>query len=158
MNSKTSRRFLSLFASALLLLATTASAQMNYTSSSLLIMEKTEVSASVIKSFEQKFKNATPVNWYQAKENNVLVKYNQNAQTQYVLFSTNGTVLSQFTYGTEKNLPVRIKNLFREKYWNVTVVNVANVKQDSRDFWIVYAQQGENPFSVKIEDGEVKEL
>jgi hypothetical protein len=88
----------------------------------------------------------------------VLVKYIQNAQTQYAVFTTKGKLIRQFTYGTESNLPVRIKNLFRDKYWNGTVVNVANVKQDSRDIWIIYAEQGNDSFAVKIEDEEVEGL
>lgn len=158
MNTKTISRFFGLFASLLVLATTTISAQSREELSSLSALNQTQVHPNVIKSFEQKFKNATPINWYGAKENNLLVKYNQNGQTQYALFSANGTLIRQFTYGTERNLPVDIKNLFRDKYWNVTVVNVANVKQDSRNIWIVYAQKGNYTFAVKVEDGEVEEL
>jgi hypothetical protein len=158
MNAKSNSRFFGLFTSLLLLLTTTASAQVREEFSSLSALNQSQVHPNVIKSFDQKFKNATVLNWYSAKENNVLVKYNQNAQTQYALFTTNGTLIRQFTYGTERNLPQDIKSLFRDKYWKVTIVNVANVKQDSRDIWIIYAQQGNHPFSVKIEDGEVEEL
>jgi hypothetical protein len=158
MNAKSNSRFFGLFTSLLLLLTTTASAQVREEFSSLSALNQSQVHPNVIKSFDQKFKNATVLNWYSAKENNVLVKYNQNAQTQYALFTSNGTLIRQFTYGTERNLPQDIKSLFRDKYWKVTIVNVANVKQDSRNIWIIYAQQGNYPFSVKIEDGEVEEL
>ena len=159
MSTKNICRFFGVFTSLLLVLATTnISAQTREEFSSLSMLNQNQVHQNVIKSFEQKFKNATAVNWYGARENNVLVKYNQNGQTQYALFSVNGKLIRQFTYGTERNLPVEIHNLFRGKYWKGTVVNVANVKQDSRDIWIIYAQQGTNSFSVKIEDGEIEEL
>jgi hypothetical protein len=74
------------------------------------------------------------------------------------VFSANGTLLRQFTYGTERNLPQEIKNVFLDKYWNVTIVNVANVKQDARNLWIIYAQKGNHSFAVKVEDGEAEEL
>jgi hypothetical protein len=158
MNLKTISRFSGLFVSLLLLATIGTSAQTRETLSSLLIMDQTEVNPNVLKSFGEKFENATTLNWYKARENNVLVKYRQNDQTQYALFTAKGTLIRQFTYGTERNLPVAIKNLFKEKYWNVTVVNVANVKQDSRDFWIIYAEQGNHSFAVTIEDGELEEL
>ena len=159
MNTKTVSRFLGLFASALLLQATsTVFAQSRDASSSLITLNRNEVNSSVVKSFGQKFKNATPVNWYKANENNVLVKYSQNTQTQYALFTATGALIRTFTYGTESHLPARIKNLFRDKYWKGTVVNVANVKQDSRDIWIIYCEQDNLPFAIKIEDGEVEEL
>jgi hypothetical protein len=116
------------------------------------------VNPNVIKSFEQRFKTATMLSWYQAKENNLLVKYNQNDQTQYAVFSSKGTLIRQFTYGVERDLPLEIKNLFAAKYWKGNVVNVANVKQDFRDIWIIYAQQGDHSFAVKIENGELENL
>jgi hypothetical protein len=158
MNAKTISRSFGLFVSVLLLTTIGASAQTRETLSSLLIVDQTEVKPNVLKSFEHTFENATALNWYKARENNVLVKYRQNDQTQYALFTAKGTLIRKFTYGTERNLPVAIKNLFKEKYWNATVVNVANVKQDSRDFWIIYAEQGNHSFAVTIEDGELEEL
>ena len=88
----------------------------------------------------------------------MLVKYKQNNQTQYAVFTPGGKLVRQFTYGTENNLPVAVKSLFRDRYKNETVVNVSNVKQDSRNMWIIYAQQGNRPVTVKIEDGEIEEL
>jgi hypothetical protein len=159
MNTKSISRFFGLLTSFLLLLATTnTTAQTKEEFSSLYILNQSQVNPNVIKSFEQKFKNATPVNWYRAKENNVLVKYIQKTQTQYALFTVNGTLVRQFTYGAEHNLPLDIKALFRDKFWKGTIVNVANVKQDSRDVWIIYAQQGNHSFAVKIEDGQVEGL
>ena len=159
MNTKTICRLFGVFTSLFLLLVTTnVSAQSREALSSLLVINKAEVNQSVIKSFERKFKNATAVSWYQAKENNVLVKYNENTETRYALFTTGGTLIRQFTYGTENDLPQGIKNLFRDKYWNVTVVNVANVKQNFRNIWIIYAEKGSHTFAVKIEDGEVELL
>jgi hypothetical protein len=159
MNVKTISRFFGLFASVFfLLVSTNISAQTKEALSSLLTMDQTEVNPIVLKSFEKRFENANALNWYKATGNNVLAKYRQNDQTQYALFTAKGTLIRQFTYGTERNLPVAIKNLFNEKYWNVTVVNVANVKQDSRDFWIIYAEKGNHSFAVAIEDGEVEEL
>ena len=117
MNTKTISRFFGLFASVLLLMATsTVFAQTRDASSSLLSLPTNEVNTNVVKSFGQKFKNATPVNWYKANENNVLVKYSQNTQTQYALFTATGALIRTFTYGTESHLPARIKNLFRDKY------------------------------------------
>ena len=158
MNVKTISRFFGLFTSLFLLAVTTLSAQTKEEFSSLFSLYESQINPNLIKSFGQKFKNAKALNWYAAKDNNVLVKYSQNNQTQYVLFATNGTIIRQFTYGTERNLPLRIKDLFKDKYWKGTIVNVANVKQDSRDIWIIYAQQDNSSFAVKIEDGEVEEL
>lgn len=158
MNTKSISRIFGVFTSVLLLLATTTFAQTKEEFSSLFTLNQSQVNSNVTKSFAQKFKNATALNWYQTKDNNVLVKYDQNDQTQYALFTTKGTLIRQFTYGTERNLPQEIKGLFTDKYWNGTIVNVANVKQDSRDIWIIYAQEGDNSFAVKIEDGEVEGL
>lgn len=158
MNSKTISCFSGFLVSILLLVAINASAQLKEEPSSLFMLNASQVHPTVVKSFEQKFKNATVVSWYQAKENNVLVKYSQNAQTQYALFKANGNLIRQFTYGTERNLPIEIKNVFKGRYWKGTVVNVANVKEASRNIWIIYAEQDNHPFAVKIEDGEVEEL
>jgi hypothetical protein len=159
MNTKTISRFFGLFTSILLLLATTiACAQTREEFSSLVLLDQSKVNPNVIKSFEQRFKTATMLSWYQAKENNLLVKYNQNDQTQYAVFSSKGTLIRQFTYGVERDLPLEIKNLFAAKYWKGNVVNVANVKQDYRDIWIIYAQQGDHSFAVKIENGELENL
>lgn len=159
MNTKSISRLFGCLSSLLLLLVTVnTSAQSRQEFSTLFTLNQNQVRPNVVKSFEQKFKNATPLNWYGSRDNNVLVKYNQNNQTQYALFYPNGKLIRQFTYGTERNLPVEIRNQFRERYWKGTVVNVANVKQDSRDIWIIYAQQGNNSFSVKMEDGEMEEL
>jgi hypothetical protein len=158
MNAKTISRLSSLFTFLLLLVTTNTFAQAREEFSSLFTVNQNQVQTNVVKSFEQKFKNATALNWYQTREDNVVVKYSQNAQTQYAVFSANGTLLRQFTYGTERNLPQEIKNVFLDKYWNVTIVNVANVKQDARNLWIIYAQKGNHSFAVKVEDGEAEEL
>src|SRR5678815_315379 len=99
MNTKTISRFFGLFTSVLLLLATTmVCAQTREEFSSLVLLDQSKVNPNVIKSFEQKFKSATILSWYQAKENNLLVKYNHNDQTQYAVFSSKGTLIRQFTY------------------------------------------------------------
>lgn len=159
MKAKAICRSFGLFTSILFVLASmTASAQSREPLSPFLIMDKTEVNPKILKSFEQKFEDATALSWYQTKETNVLVKYSQNNQVQYALFTAKGVFIRQFTYGTEQNLPQVVKNIFTDKYWNTTVVNVANVKENFRDIWIVFAQKDEHSFSVKIEDGEIEEL
>lgn len=159
MKAKAIYRIFGLFASILLMLASiTVSAQSREALSSFLTIDKTEVNPKILKSFEQKFENATALNWYQTKENNVLVKYNQDNQIQYALFTAKGVFVRHFTYGTEQNLPQVVKNIFTDKYWNTTVVNVANVKENFRDIWIVFAQKDDRSFAVKIEDGEIEEL
>ena len=158
MNAKTISRLSILFTFLLILVTTNTFAQAREEFSSIFTVNQNQVQTNVVKSFEQKFKNATALNWYQTREDNLVVKYSQNDQTQYAVFSANGTLLRQFTYGTERNLPLEIKNVFLDKYWNVTIVNVANVKQDARNLWIIYAQKGNHSFAVKVEDGEAEEL
>lgn len=158
MYAKTISRIFGLLAALLTLVTTKVLAQTTEMPPSVFILNINQVNPGVIKSFEQKYKNTTSLSWYQTKENNVLVKYSQDGQTQYALFTPDGAHIRQFTYGTERNLPTRVKNTFKDKYWNATVVNVAHVKQDFRDMWIIYAEKDDNSFAVKIEDGEVEEM
>lgn len=159
MNAKSIFRFSGLFASILLLFATmNTSAQTQEVPFSFYMLNASQVHPNVVKAFEQKFKNATPLEWSQAKEGSVVVKYKQNNQTQYAVFTPSGKFLRQFTYGTERDLPVAVKNLFKYKYNTGTVVNVSNVKENGRDIWVIYAEQNKRPLTVKIEDGEIEEL
>ena len=114
------------------------------------------VSAKVIRAFEQYFKGSSHLRWYQL-EKNFLVKFIQHDQENSALFTKKGQLIYHIGYGTEKNLPSDVRGLVKSTYYDQSITRVLKVNQDQRNIWVVSLEDDKEYVMVRVEDMEMEE-
>ena len=110
----------------------------------------------VDKAFKSTFSNAADPVWYQANKN-YLVKFIDNDMKNNALFRKNGEMIYKISYGYDKDIPVDVSKMIKDKYDGYNVVVAFNVKQEQRDIWIVNLENDKNIVTARVEDGVLDE-
>src|SRR5687767_10745888 len=74
-------------------------------------------SAKVNRMFNGYFKDASNLRWYELGKR-FLVKFTMNGQDNRALFTGNGQLVYHVAYGTESNLPARVRSLIKSSYYD----------------------------------------
>ncbi|HKO82490.1 MAG TPA: hypothetical protein VJU78_18900, partial [Chitinophagaceae bacterium] len=97
---------------------------------------KVSINAKINSAFEQFFKNASHITWYEI-DKKFLVKFIQNDQVNRALFTRNGQLVYHISYGFETHLPPEVRHLVKSKYYDHSIVRVLKVDQDKRSIWVI---------------------
>lgn len=117
----------------------------------------TNVNAKVRKAFERSFKDAQNLRWYEVNQN-LLVKFIQNDQEHNALFNKRGNIIYDVSYGYEKDMPTAIRQQIKSHYYDYKIMRVFNVKQDSRNIWVINLEDDNNLIFARVEGGDMKEV
>jgi hypothetical protein len=124
---------------------------------SVVVTPASNVSESVLKSFEGTFKDAMDPEWFKLNKN-YLVKFMTDDQKNRALFKDNGRLVYHISYGTEKNLPDDIRSQVSGKYEDYTITAAIHVKEANRSIWVINLDGLKKLIIVRVEDGELEEV
>ena len=110
------------------------------------------INNKIQKHFSRDFAGASAQNWNIAGKN-FHCSFFINGLPEWVLFSKNGQLIYNITFGTEKNMPTEIRKIVKAEYYDYTITQADQVKQDNRDIWIVNLKDSLTYKTVRIEDG-----
>ena len=117
---------------------------------------KVSINAKINSAFEQFFKNASHITWYEV-DRKFLVKFIQNDQVNRALFTRNGQLIYHISYGFEKHLPIEVRHLVRSKYYDQSIIRVLKVNQEKRIIWVISLEDDKDHIMVRVEDNELEE-
>jgi hypothetical protein len=117
---------------------------------------KVSINAKVNSAFEQFFKNASNIIWYEI-DRKFLVKFIQNDQLNRALFTKNGQLIYHISYGFEKHLPFEVRHLVKSNYYDQSITRVLKVNQEKRTIWVINLEDDKDHIMVRVEDMELEE-
>jgi hypothetical protein len=115
------------------------------------------IGTKISKSFNADFKNAVGAKWYKLNKN-YLVYFISGDMENRALYKKNGFRIYNISYGNEKNLPKKVRDIVKSRYFDYQITNVLNVKQDDRNVWIVNMQDDKKLIIARVEDGVMDEV
>jgi hypothetical protein len=114
------------------------------------------ISAKLNKAFNQQFKGATHLRWYEV-EKKYLVKFIMNDRENRALLTKNGQIVYHISYGTETFLPQDVRHIVKSKYYDQNISRVLNVKQNERNIWVISLEDAKEFIMARVEDMELEE-
>ena len=117
----------------------------------------TELNRKLQKAIQHNFKDAQSLRWYEV-DKRFLVKFIMNEQENVALFTKNGYMVYQITYGEEKHLPYEIRKLVKSSYFDHNIKVVFKIYQDRRTIWLINMEKDSKLAQVRVEDGEMEEI
>ncbi|MDE3234946.1 MAG: hypothetical protein KGO81_03250 [Bacteroidota bacterium] len=121
------------------------------------ITSKAMVNKQIDKAFKTAFPEATQLRWYQL-DKDFLAKFILKDMDHNALFTKNGYMKYDISFGHEHNLPDEIKDQVHSAYKDCTITRAINLKGDGRDIWVVNLEALKYYYSVSIEEGEINEI
>ena len=122
-----------------------------------IITSTTSVNKKVSDAFDKDFKNAVSPRWYSINKN-YLVKFMVEDQRNSALYNKNGYQIYHISYGTEKHLPMDVKDLIKSQYKDGKISTVIHVDQNNRSIWIANLEEGNSLVLARVENGELDEV
>ncbi|HEY1021482.1 MAG TPA: hypothetical protein VGE06_04185 [Flavisolibacter sp.] len=115
------------------------------------------VSAKVLRSFEQSFKEAQNAFWV-TSGNTTFAEFKTGDQQAVVSFTKGGRITHTVLYGTEKHLPSYEKELIRYDYPGYVITSTQEVTIRHIKAWVALLQNHQELIRVRVLDGEIYEL
>lgn len=121
------------------------------------IYSRTNVDKAVTKSFDKTFKDAVNEQWFRM-DKNYLVTFISGETKNNALFRKNGSLIYHISWGTEQNLPSKIKVQIQNAYSDYNIVTAINVRANERNIWLVNLEGLKKFIIVSAEEGELQEV
>jgi len=115
------------------------------------------VNQKISKAFDKDFKGAVNARWFEINKR-YLVKFISQDQRNTALYNKRGSLIYHIAYGTEKNLPVNVRNQIKAQYPKASITNVIYVNQDNRRIWVVNLEEGRELVLTRFEDDQLDEV
>jgi hypothetical protein len=112
---------------------------------------------SVVKAFESTFKNAVNPRWFKV-DDKFLVKFSEENLAHHVLYNKKGSLIYNITFGCEKCLPVQVKKVVTQNYYDYNIVGATNIQDNNRNVWEIKLEDNNNLISIFVENDEVSEV
>lgn len=151
-------RFIGVFA--LFMVTTAASAQDNgfkELPEITISKDMPQISDRVWNSFQEYFKGASKIRWYEINKN-YLAKFIMNEQDNQAAFTKKGNLIYHISYGAENNLPEDVRKIVKESYYSQNITSVIKVNQDDKIVWVVNLEDDNNLYLVRVTDGALDEI
>lgn len=123
----------------------------------LTVTSGTIVNKEIDKVFRKTFPDALNLKWYEVNKF-YLVKFIENDVKQHALFTKNGVMKYNISYGNENHLPADMLTKIKEAYNEYNITRVANVKEAGRNIWVINLDNMKHLVLVRMEDGEMEEV
>lgn len=116
---------------------------------------ESRVSQMALDAFKNSYKNVTYSKWYRIRLN-YLVYFKVNENVSRALYDARGNLVSSFFYGSEKDLPIEVKNIVKMKYPDYSINSTIEVFQFDKQFWVINLDNDKNLLSVGVENGFIQ--
>ena len=117
----------------------------------------TVVTKEVDKAFKRAFPDAQNLKWYESNKN-YLAKFIEKDMKHQALLTKKGDLTYDISYGNEKHLTDDVRNKIKGAYADYKITSVANVKQASRNIWVINLESMNHIAIVRVEDDEMEEV
>ena len=121
------------------------------------VTSSSKVSKQVEKAFQKAFPDAVWVRWFKLNQN-YLTKFIKEDMDHNALFSKNGYLKYDISYGFESNLPSQFRDEAKSTYPDFKIIRVANVKEAQRDIWVINLESLNHYVIARVENGEMEEV
>ena len=111
-----------------------------------------QLPVKVTKAFQSTFPDAKAPTWYHPNKNYV-VTFLMNDIKHNALFSKNGYLIYQISYGNENTIPEEMQPQVEEQFDGYNIIAAINVKQDGRDMWFITGEGQRDFLNVSVEEG-----
>jgi hypothetical protein len=115
------------------------------------------INAKVVKAFEITFQDAADPRWYKV-DGKYLVKFTQEDRPHHVLYSKNGSLLYNITFGCEKCLPAQVKKVVAQNYYDYNIVGATNIQDHNRNVWEIKLEDNSKLVSIFVENEQIEEV
>ena len=115
-----------------------------------------QLPAKVTSAFLSTFPDAKEPRWYHPNKNYV-VTFLMNDIKHNALFTKNGYMIYQISYGNESTIPEDLQPQVEERFEGYSIIAAINVKQNGRDIWFVTGEGKRDFLNVNIEGGVMSE-
>jgi hypothetical protein len=116
---------------------------------------KAEISEKVTESFNKIFKEANTPQWYVVNKQ-IIVNFILNEQRNSAVFEKNGYLVYHLLYGTEKHMPINVRKVVKQTYFDHKINSTININSEGRSVWIVNISDPKEVIVLKIEDGSME--
>lgn len=111
-----------------------------------------QLPVKVTKAFQSTFPDAKTPTWYHPNKNYV-VTFLMNDIKHNALFSKNGYLIYQISYGNESTIPEEMQSQVEDQFEGYNIIAAINVKQDGRDMWFITGEGEKDFLNVSVEEG-----
>ena len=87
-----------------------------------------------------------------------LAKFILYNEENRALFTKQGTLIYNISYGYEKNLPEDLLKQVKMSYYDYAITRAIKITQSERVIWIINLENQKNLLIIQIEDGELQEV
>ena len=115
-----------------------------------------QLPVKVTNAFQSTFPDAKAPRWYHPNKNYV-VTFLMNDIKHNALFTKNGYLIYQISYGNESTIPEDLKPQVEERFEDYTIIAAINVKQSGRNIWFITGEGKKDFLNVNIEEGVMSE-
>lgn len=115
-----------------------------------------QLPAKVADAFNSTFPDAKAPRWYHPNKNYV-VTFLMDDVKHNALFSKNGYMIYQISYGNKSTIPSDLLPQVEDRFEGYEVVAAINVKQNGRNIWLINGESERDFLNVSIEDGVMSE-
>lgn len=111
-----------------------------------------QLPAKVTKAFQSTFPDAKAPTWYHPNKNYV-VTFLMDDIKHNALFSKNGYLIYQISYGNENTIPDEMQPQVDKQFNGYNIIAAINVKQNGRDLWFITGEGQKDFLNVSVEEG-----
>ena len=131
-----------------------AAAQINLPEVS--ITSPDQLPLKVANAFQSTFPDAKAPRWYHPNKN-YIVTFLMDDIKHNALFSKNGYLIYQISYGNESTIPEDIQPQVENQFNGYNIIAAINVKQNGRDIWFITGEGQRDFLNVRVEEGVMSE-
>ncbi|HEU4576085.1 MAG TPA: hypothetical protein VFS36_13865 [Chitinophagaceae bacterium] len=113
-----------------------------------------KVNQKIDKVFKQSFPKATNLHWYK-QDKDYLAKFIKEDMKHNALFTKNGYMKYDISFGYESNVPEEVKSLVQSSYADCSITRAINLKGQDRDVWVLNLESMNHYYTVSVEEGEL---
>lgn len=118
---------------------------------------KSRVSQPALLAFANSFKDISNVKWYRLGKF-YLVYFFKNSNNNKALYDAKGHLQYCISYGTEKNLPARIRKMVKREYVEFNILQAVEVNEERRNIWVINVSDDDYLITVRVENGNIEEV
>jgi hypothetical protein len=99
---------------------------------------------------------AIPAGTWSMAGKNFHYRFYLNGIPAEALFAKNGYLIYLVRHGNEKNMSSDVRQIVKSKYFDYTITNAIEVKQNGEDIWILKMKENSDHLTVRVEDGQME--
>ena len=116
---------------------------------------ESRVSQMALNAFKTSYQNVTYSKWYRVRRN-YLVYFKANENVSRALYDARGNLISSFFYGSEKDLPLAVKDLVKIRYPGYDILVTIEIHEADKEIWVINLGNDKSLVSVSVENGFIQ--